>query len=114
MNYPPSWIIEDMHATSRVGSRNVFLLTVSAQYELKTRLWLLSQIQIDNTVYHLISNSNSVLLLGWGEICIQFVRHGSTFLAIVTPSMIYEHMTIWCTCNPRRFNLIIGTIGLIV
>ncbi len=44
MNCPPSWIIEDMHVTSQVGSRKVFILTVSDQYEPKTRFWLLSQI----------------------------------------------------------------------
>ena len=33
-----------MHVTSQVGSRKVFILTASDQYELKTRFWLLSQI----------------------------------------------------------------------
>ena len=37
-------------------------------------------------MYHLIGNFNSVPSLGWG-FCTQFVRHGSTFLAIVTPSL---------------------------
>ncbi len=33
-----------MHVTSQVGSRTVFILTASDQYEPKTRFWLLSQI----------------------------------------------------------------------
>ncbi len=44
MNCPPSWIIEDMHVTSQVESRKVFILTASDQDEPKTRFWLLPQI----------------------------------------------------------------------
>jgi hypothetical protein len=44
MNCPPSWIIEDVHDTSQVGSRKFFILTASDQYEPETRNWLLVQI----------------------------------------------------------------------
>jgi hypothetical protein len=37
MNWPPSWMFEDMHDTSQVGSRNFFFSTVSDQYEPETR-----------------------------------------------------------------------------
>ncbi len=44
INCSPSWIIEDMHVTSQVESRNVFILTASDQYEREARFWLPSQI----------------------------------------------------------------------
>jgi hypothetical protein len=44
MSCPPSWIIEDMHITSQVGSRKFIILTARDQYEPETRFWLLFQI----------------------------------------------------------------------
>ena len=39
MSCPPSWIIEDMHVTSPVGSRQFFIATASGdQYEPETRV----------------------------------------------------------------------------
>ena len=37
MNCQASWIIEDMHVTSQVGSRKISFLTASHQYEPKTQ-----------------------------------------------------------------------------
>ncbi len=65
---------------------------------------------------HLISNFNSVLLLGW-EFCVEFVRHGSTFLAIVTSSYsnsqitITIHISLVIKSGGSNLNREIGRVG---